>query len=78
VFASVWGESVAPAEPAIRAAEVKRNPAAEFAKVPVETRHLPALASVECISQEWREKLAPTTNHEGVVHQFRRLAAVLV
>jgi capsular exopolysaccharide synthesis family protein len=88
LFVSVWEESELPverpirsAEPVerpIRSAEVKRALPTELSSATVVTRTIPASTTVDGIDLDWREKLALTTNNEGVIHQFRRLAAVLV
>lgn len=77
VFVSVWGETDASVERPIRSTPVRRQPAPELVAAPAEARAV-SVASIDGIDQDWREKLALTTGDTGIIHQFRRLAAVLI
>src|SRR5689334_1146941 len=84
VFVSVWPEVEAPApveRPLVRTPPSKRSVAVERAPAPAPPPAPPRprwLSRPDGFAPEWREKIALTATNEAVVHQFRRLAAILV
>src|SRR5690242_9537294 len=94
VFVSVWPELDAPApaeRPLVRTPPSKRSAAIErTAPAPPPVAVTPALAAPPTLPRpvavsrasnfaaEWREKIALTATNDAIIHQFRRLAAILV
>jgi len=78
VFVSVWESDSQPERAMPRTPEIRRSPSVEIAPAPTVARPFTASPTFESVDEDWREKLALTTTHDVVIHQFRRLAAVLV